>query len=258
MHKPNFSKLAKSFGSKLSEHSPKILMGVGIAGMVTTTVLAVKATPRALELISDEIIETNGPLTPVEKVKVAWKPYIPAAVTGAASIACLIGSCSVSTRRTAAIAAAYQISESALTEYKEQVLESVGEKKEKSIREEISKKRVEKMTSGDSPIIITGRGKSLFLEPMTNQLFESDIDDIKRIVNKLNAEMINDMCGYVSLTEFYDEIELDRTDISDDIGWNLDKGLINIEYHPVMSKDGRPCLALYYVNPPTYGYDKFH
>jgi hypothetical protein len=258
MNKSSLAKFAKSVGSSLTKHSPQILMGLGIAGMVTTTVLAVKATPRALELISDEIIETNGPLTPVEKVKVAWKPYIPAMITGVASVTCLISSNSVSTRRTAALAAAYQISETALTEYREQVVETLGEKKEKTIREEISKKRVDKATENYAPIVVTGRGKSLFLEPMTNQLFESDIDQIKSVVNDLNEGMINDMCGYVSLTEFYDEIGLDQTDISDHIGWSLTKGLIKVDYNPVMSKDGRPCLALYYVNPPTYGYDKIH
>lgn len=263
MNKETLAEFVKSTRVVLSEHSPKILTGLGIAGMITTTILAVKATPTALSLIEEAKLRRykefdDDTITKREAVQTCWKCYIPAAVTGTVSIACLIGASSVSTRRTAALAAAYQLSETALSEYRESVVETIGEKKEKTVREKISKKRVENAVENSTPIIVTGRGKSLFLEPMTNNLFESDIDQIKSIVNKLNASMINDMCGYISLTDLYDEIGLDRTDISDDIGWNLTKGLIDIDYHPVMSKDGRPCLALYYVTPPTYGYDKLH
>lgn len=255
MNKSDMAKLVKRFNSSVIKHSPKILMGVGIAGMVTTTVMAVKATPRAMELIQDEEIYQNGPLTTVEKVKVAWKPYIPAAVTGAASVACLIGSCSVSTRRTAALTAAYQISETALAEYREAALQTVGEKKEKTIREQVSRDRVERNPVKQSEVIVTGKGESLFMDPHSKRCFKSDIDQINKIVNMLNKRMLHDMFGYVSLSEFYDEIGLDRTDISDDLGWNIDKGLIEVEFHPVMNNDGKPCLALYYLNPPKWGYD---
>ena len=53
MNKPNMTKFVKNAKALLSEHSPEILVGVGIAGMITTTVLAVKATPKALKLIED-------------------------------------------------------------------------------------------------------------------------------------------------------------------------------------------------------------
>ena len=80
----------------ISKRSPEILIGIGIAGMVTTTVLAVKATPKALELINDKKDELEvEKLTPIETVKATWKCYVPAAVSGAVSIACLLGSHSV-------------------------------------------------------------------------------------------------------------------------------------------------------------------
>jgi hypothetical protein len=93
------------------------------------------------------------------------------------------------------------------------------------------------------------------MDPHSKRCFKSDIDQINKIVNMLNKRMLHDMFGYVSLSEFYDEIGLDRTDISDDLGWNIDKGLIEVEFHPVMNNDGQPCLALYYLNPPKWGYD---
>ena len=131
MAKPNVQHFIKSVRTSIVKHSPEILMGLGIAGWMTGTVLAVKATPKAVRCIEDATYEKEGDLTPLEIVKATWKCYIPAAVTCAAATGCLIGSCSVSTRRHAALATAYKLSETALDEYRAQVIETVGEKKEK-------------------------------------------------------------------------------------------------------------------------------
>ena len=149
MNKLNAMSIAKNARMFISKHSPEILVGVGIAGMVTTTILAVKATPKALKLLEeaerknidkqlddgiDEADIKNG-LPPLEVIKVSWKPYIPAAITCATSIACIIGASSVHVRRNAALATAYKLSETALNEYKEKVIETIGEHKEKIVKE---------------------------------------------------------------------------------------------------------------------------
>ena len=106
----------------------------GIAGMITTTVLAVRSTPKALKLIEEKKKEEGvDKLTPAETVKTAWKCYIPAMVLGATSVGCLVGASRVSLRRNAALATAYKLSETALTEYREQVVETIGEKKEQGL-----------------------------------------------------------------------------------------------------------------------------
>ena len=89
--KPNLSKMIRSVQMTMAKHSPEILTGIGIAGMVTTTIMAVKATPKAMKLLEEEQQRHDEPLTKTETVKAAWKPYIPAAVTGAISVACLVG-----------------------------------------------------------------------------------------------------------------------------------------------------------------------
>ena len=134
--KLNLSKVAKNMQHTLGKYSPQILTGIGVAGMITTVVLAVKATPKALELIEDKKEELDaGKLTVVDTVKVAWKPYIPAAITGVLSTICIVGGNAVGTRRTAALAAAYKISETALHEYKDAIVETVGEEKAKEVKE---------------------------------------------------------------------------------------------------------------------------
>lgn len=103
--------LAKSFLSlktAIKKHSPEILTGIGIAGMITTTVMAVRATPKALILIEERKEEIGAEkLEAMDMVKTAWACYIPAAITGTLSVACLIGASSVNARRNAALATAY-------------------------------------------------------------------------------------------------------------------------------------------------------
>lgn len=254
MKTPNLANVAKNVQTFMVKRSPEILTGLGIAGMFTTVVLAVKATPKALRNI--EQLEEEGliPIPKIEIVKSCWKCYIPAAVMGLTSAACLIGATSVSARRTAALAAAYQISETALTEYREKVVETIGEKKEKLVREKISEDRVEKQPVTKSEVFITNKGDTLFLEPLSKRYFKSDIELIRKAENRINKEIIQGISGYVSLNEFYDEIGLDHTDLGDDLGWNVDK-LIDIEFDPTKTDDEKPCLAIHYLNPPKYKYD---
>jgi len=114
----------------MKKHSPEILTGIGIAGMIAPPVPAVRATPKALQLIDTREIKENRRLSNKEIVATTWKCYVPAAVTGVLSTACLVGASSANLRRNTALATAYSISETALKEYKEKAVEVVGEKKE--------------------------------------------------------------------------------------------------------------------------------
>lgn len=257
MGKSNMKTFFRNVKMSASKHSPEILIGFGVAGFVTTTVLAVKATPKAMQLLDEAKKENDvDKLPPLEVVKVAWKPYIPAAVTGVVSIACVIGANSVNAKRNAALATAYQLSTAALNEYKDKVLETIGEKKEQSIREKISKDRIEKNPVSNNTVYVTGDGDSLFLEPISKRYFKSDIERVRSVINTLNETMYNDPFGNISLSDFYDDIGLERTDISNDIGWSIENGSIKVEFHPAMSDNGKPCLALYYTTAPNWGFDK--
>lgn len=249
------SKLVKRVSTEMSKRSPEILAGIGIAGMITTTVLAVKVTPKAIKLIEERENEIGEEISKLEKVKVAWKPYIPAIVTGVASAVCLIGSCSAHSRRTAAITTAYKLSETALSEYKEKVIETIGEKKEQAIKEKIDKDHIEKNPVSKNEIIITKRGKSLCYDSLSGRYFESDIDFIKSIQNELNAQMINDIAGYIALNDFYDELGLARIDVGDELGWNVDRR-INIRFGSQIADDGKPCIVVAHDNPPFYEYEQ--
>ncbi len=261
MKKPNMEALVKSAKTFVVKHSPEILTGMGIAGMITTTILAVKATPRALELVNekhDELYPDDEDreiaIPPVEVVKSCWRCYVPAAITGITSTVCLVGAVSVSSRRTAALAAAYHLSESTLSEYKDKVIQTIGEKKEKTVREKVSEERVEQNPIAKNEVIITEKGETLFMEPLSKRYFKSDIELIRRAENRLNKEILTDISGYVSLNEFYDEIGLDRTDLGDDLGWNIDH-TIELDFDLIRTEDDKALWVIYYTNPPKYKYD---
>lgn len=241
----------------VSKHSPEILTGLGIAGMLSTVILAVKATPKALQIIDDiKTGENKEHLTPVETVKATWKCYVPAATFGAVSTVCLIGAVSVSSRRYAALATAYKISETAYNEYREKVVETIGEKKEETIKDAINKDRIEKNPVTTNDVIVTGTGKTLCYDHLSSRYFESDIDKIKRAENELNKRMLHEITGSVSLNEFYDEIGLSRTPLGESMGWNAMRGLIDIHFGSQIADDGRPCIVIDHNVDPIYDYDR--
>lgn len=252
MYKPRVSTVIKSIQKSVTRHSPEILMGIGIAGMVTTTVLAVKATPKALRLLEEARRESDDGLTGTDKVKVCWKCYIPAAVTGVVSVSCLIGASSVNNRRNAALATAYKLSETALTEYRDKVVETIGEKKEQLVREKVAEEHIKKNPVSKNEVLITQKGETLCYDSISGRYFKSDIDKIKKTVNDLNRRMLNDM--YISLNEFYYELDLDGIGVGDDLGWNIDNGFIDIDFGSQLADDGTPCVVINYSLAPRYDY----
>ena len=265
MNKSNLSRFVNNAMVWTHKHSPEILTGIGIAGMITTVVLAVKATPKALQLIEAEKDRKNAKirneenmvtkLKLIETVKVAWKPYVPAIITGGLSTACLIGASSVHLKRNAALATAYTLSQSALTEYREKVVETLGEKKEKLVREKVNKEHLEQNPVSKNQVFITAKGDTLCYEHLSGRYFKSDIERIRQAANNLNRTIVTDM--YVSLNDFYDELGLDHTDIGYELGWNVDSGLIDIDFGSQIAEDGTPCIVVENLTQPRYGFSTF-
>ena len=256
MDKSNITSIIKGIKASVSRHSPEILTGIGIAGMVTTTILAVKATPKAIKLIEAEKQAKHvDALSPVDTVKTVWKCYIPAAMTGVSSIACLIGSNAINAKRNAALTTVYTLSEMARNEYKEKVIETIGEKKERTIKEKVDAERIKKDPVSKKEVIITEKGTTLCYDHVFGRYFKSDIDIINRAMNKINREIVINM--YASLNDFYAELGLSPVEMGYDLGWNIDDGTIEIEPSSQLADDGTPCLVIDYSVSPKYNYSRF-
>ena len=262
MELKNVTRLFKHAGVVIKKNSPHILTAVGIGGMLSATVMAVKATPKAMQLIEAEKAKREEEnLKPVEVVKVAWKPYIPAAVTTVVSIGCLVGANTVHAKRTAALATAYKISETALKEYKEAAVEVVGEETAKEIKEKMVEKRFEKVEEKDikkgscSANPMPG-GDVLFHDILFDQYFYSDELTVREAVLSINEEMFGGQ--YASLNDFYDRLNIDRIEIGEQVGWNISRdgklevSMDRLEY----ARNGKPCVVLEYHKAPEHDYYK--
>src|ERR1043165_1932706 len=115
----------------VTDNSPGILTGLGVAGAVTTAVLVGRTgflvgmdastqyheALREGEPLPEHLLETKY------LIKTYWREFIPAGVSTAATVTCIIAANHIGSRRTAAIAAAFKLSEQLTEEYKERVVD---------------------------------------------------------------------------------------------------------------------------------------
>ena len=241
----------------LKKNSPSILTGLGVAGLITTVIMAVYATPKAIAAIEEEDrkqLEEYGsdddvffPMSVPEVIKCTWKFYVPSAIMGAATIACIVGSNSVNMRRNSALAALFSLTETAAREYREKVKEIVGEKKAQEIQDEVAQDVIDKKPLKDNSIIITGAGSILCYDILSGRYFTSDINKIKKIENEYNRRLLRNM--WLSLNDLYEELGLEETKMGDDLGWVVEIPL-EFRFSSRLTPDGEPCLVIDYVSAP--------
>lgn len=247
----NFARQVEKF---TTDNSPAILTVIGVVGTVGTAYLTGKASFAAADILREEERDAafyDRPIDTRIKVMAVWKLYIPAAGTGVMTIVCVVAANRVGTRRAAAMAAAYGISERAFTEYKEKVLEKFGENKERQVRDAVAQDRTNEQPSG---VIVLGPGRVLFLDKWSMRYFESTVEEVKKAMNDTNYEILHQ--GYCSLSDFYLRIGLATTAFSEDVGWNSDNPL-ELHFSTTMSDDQRPCMVIDFHVQPIRKYNMF-
>ena len=244
-----FLKLAKQ---ELSEHSPEILTGLGIAGMFSAIIFAVQATPKAEKAIKKKKEDLNKEkLTIPEVIEASWKYYIPTVASFAVGAACVIGSDTITKKRAAALTAAYSITETALGEYKDKVREVIGETKEDRVYDKISEEQVKKDPPRSNEIVFVTKDGILFREPVTKRYFQSTSDNVRHAEIELNRDLLNS--GFISMNDVFYMLGLEMTDdIMDDIGWDANHDPIEFVITPVAIGDDQVCWAIQYRYPPQH------
>jgi Family of unknown function (DUF6353) len=262
----------------VNDNSTTILTGVGVAGAITTTYLTGRATFKAAKLIDDERRRVRYPtdpdsreaflaenedlteearlrrmerrdldLTTFEKVKLVWRLYIPPGTMLVVTVSAILVANKIASKKVAALTVASGISERALKEYKEKIVERFGDRDERKIRDEIAQERVNNHPVNAREVILAGTGEVLCFDMLTGRYFQSTVEEIKRAENKINHDLVNFMSA--SLSDFYDEIGLPPTSYTDSVGWNMNNRM-EVQFSTVMSSDNRPCIAIDFVNPP--------
>lgn len=254
----HISVLFKRFEKVLSDNSPAILTGIGVTGTITTAYLAAKASVKAYRSLYEVQEGAETDYTPREIVERTWQYFVPPITTGAITCGCIIMANRVGTRRAAAMATAYSLSDKAFEEYKEKVQERLGKKDEKAIRDEIAQDQVNRNSKRpvQDPL---DTGKSLFYEGYTGRYLYSNVETLKAAQNKVNHQINSH--SYASLTDFYNAAGIPPNSISDDLGWNSNK-LMELDFSATEyeTEDGRTeaCMVFNYQVEPIRHFDKVH
>lgn len=245
----------------ISANLPAILTSMAVTGVVSTTVVAVRATPAAMIDIWDaeQDVVPEDERTPLkrsmDRVRVAWPHYVPAVLVGGVTIAAILSAQNINTKRQTAVVGLYSLTAKAYQEYREKVFEQIGKNKERAIRDDIAKDRIEANPPSSNQIFVTGRGKSLCYDSLSGRYFESDIEAVRKAVNDINHTCLNDM--YAELNDFYRAIGLPITAHGAEIGFRYDH-LLKIEFSAHLTEDDVPCVSLDYMTKPIYGYHKIN
>lgn len=239
------TKITKNLGGLITKNSPHILTGLGCAGLLSTAILTAKATPKALLILEDEAAYREKKrmenLTKLDTIKLTWKCYIPAGAMGAITIGCIIGANTVNTRRNAALASLYALSESAFREYKTKVVEEIGKTKSMKIHDEIVKDHIAANPSNGN-MIITGTGDVLCYDMLSGRYFTSSYETIRQKINDLNYDLRSEM--QLSLNDLYFALNLPQIALGELVGFDLDKGQIEMIYSTQLDATGKPCLVI--------------
>lgn len=256
----NTARLLASSKHWLKRNSPTILTCIGAIGVVATAVTAVRATPKALELIHEASFPDDDGrhcyLTKAEKVKVAWRPYIPSIIIGTATISCIFGANVLNHRQQAALTSAYIFLERSYKEYKDKVKAVLGEDAAKQVDTAIVKEKY----SEEEMIPDPGEGKCLFYEEHYGKFFERSMLEVRDAEYQLNRKLSKE--GEVSLNDFMALLDLPELPYGNELGWSQEDGFdfynytwIEFEHVLLQVADDMECYEIKYPLPPNPGYD---
>lgn len=231
---------------KVRKHSPIILTATGIAGSVTATVLACKATLK-LEDEIDKIerrvsIVKNTPAVDSKVVKMELsyvytravidigKLYAPAVSVGVVSIGCLIGAQGIMQRRNAALVAAYAALEKGFNEYRKRVEDALGEDKERELRYGLAQEEVHDTKKGvveQQLKVVDPTAVSVYARFFDESCPEwTKTPEYNLLFLKSQQAWANNLLhsrGHVFLNEVYDMLGIPRSQAGAIVGWVLNK-----------------------------------
>lgn len=240
----------------LKRHASTILTCAGGAGVIATSIMAVKATPKALTLLENAKEEKGEDLTKLEKVKIAGPAYIPAVLIGASTIACIFGANALNQRQQAALMSAYALLDNSYKDYKKKLAELYDEDTINGIKEEIVRDKY-----NEDPRQVED-GKELFYDNFSQRYFEATTKEVLCAEHALNRRIRDAHCAY--LNEFYELLGLESTDYGEFLGWSSNElydmyleSWIEFDHSKIIMDDGLEVTIIYIRTEPTFGFEKY-
>ena len=257
--KEKFVSVYNGVKGQVQKHSPEILMGVGVVGVVTSTVMACKATMKLNDIL-EESKETRDKIKEVENnpkyedkysqedakkdltinyvqtgMKVA-KLYAPAVLLGGASLGCLLASNDILRKRNAALSAAYMTVDKSFKEYRNRVTERFGEEVEKEIRYGIKAEQLETTVVDEDGNETTVTDTIKTMDPNLYSDYARFFDaaspywqndpEYNLMFLKAQQQYANDLLrakGRLFLNDVYDMLGIEKTKAGQVVGWVYDR-----------------------------------
>lgn len=242
-----------SFGDWLRKASPTILTIVGAAGTVTTAVLAVKATPDALQRKERaQQAKGNDALSTIEIVKAEAPAYFPAAAVGIGTLGCIFGANILNRRQQASLASAYAVLNQMYGKYKDKVKSLFGDEGDYMVERAIE--QADRDVEDDRPP--WDEVQTFHFEPY-GKFFERTMEQVFQAEYHINRNLM--LRGSVTVNEFLDFLELEHIDKGDTVGWNLYDGeafygyqWIDFHHRHFVTDDGLTVCAIDTPFSPHY------
>lgn len=238
----------------IKKNASTILTCIGGAGVVATSVMAVKATPKAMKLIEAKKEEKGEKLTVLETIETAGTTYVPTVITGAATIACIFGANVLNQRKQAALMSAYALLDNSYKEYKKKVDELYGEGSDQEICDELAKDKYEHVEVND--------GKRLFYDEFSERYFEATTEDVLKAEYELNRMLAQD--SGIFLNEFYELLGLEPVNYGDYLGWSAFELVetywycwVEFDHRKVVMDDGLECTIISMQFEPTFDFENY-
>lgn len=240
--------LIRHLGSIVKRNAPTILTCIGAGGVIATAVATAKATPKAQQLIIAATVEKGKDLTKGETVRAAAPAYIPAVITGAATIACIFGANILNKRSQAALMSAYALLDNSYKEYKDKLIELHGEDIDLEVRQALMQGKYEAIDEAANQ-------KKLYFDFYSMRYFDATDEEVRAAEDRFNRNYA--IGGYACLNEFYDALGLSRIESGYELGWSIySDGVYKIDFfHEAMVlNDGTEVTVISMPLEPNVGY----
>ena len=169
----------------------------GAIGVVATAVTAVKNAPKAEQLVNKAELDKGESLTFFEKTRAATPAYIPTALIGASTIACIIGSNVLNKQSQAALASAYALLRNSYDTYRRKVNDIYGEDADDDVIAQMAADEY-----NETVVDYSSEQGALFLDYNTMQFFRAHIEDVIQKVQKDDGTEYYIICTPLDMSIF--------------------------------------------------------
>lgn len=244
-----------------------VLTCLGGVGLVATAVLAVKATPKALQLIEEAKEEKGEELSKWEVIKVAVPKYIPTILTGSATLVCIFGANVLSKRQQASLISAYALLDESYKKYRNKNIELHGKEAHDEVVKAIAVEEAKEvymhannLCTDCTQFLEEDYSKPvLFYDEFGKRYFEAPIEQVMQAEYHLNRNYT--MRGFALLNEFYEFLGLDQTDYGGEVGWVIeDEGSfwVDFNHRKVEMDDGLECYIIEMLYEPSMDWKEYY